>query len=163
MERRGLVAREDCTTDRRGAFVVLTAAGREAIEKAAPEHGGTVRQLVFDGLSKEQFTTLESFVSRVLSRLDCGGGGSPARRADTEDVLIVSAQVPTALACVDHMKSVIPGLRWTTAHVLVSEGRLDTPHTALTGDTGREFRISTRPAPEGPADSCNTCRCGWRG
>src|SRR5215213_4044551 len=87
----------------------------------------------------------------------CGGGGSPARRADTEDVLIVSAQVPTALACVDHMKSVIPGLRWTTAHVLVSEGRLDTPHTALTGDTGRELRIATRPAPEGPADSCNTC------
>jgi DNA-binding MarR family transcriptional regulator len=70
MERRGLVAREECTTDRRGAFVVLTAAGRDAIEKAAPEHVDTVRQLVFDGLSKEQVTTLESFVSRVLSRLD---------------------------------------------------------------------------------------------
>jgi DNA-binding MarR family transcriptional regulator len=77
MERRGLVAREDCTTDRRGAFVVLTAAGREAIEKAAPEHVGTVRQLVFDGLSKEQFTTLESFVSRVLSRLDAGAAAAP--------------------------------------------------------------------------------------
>jgi DNA-binding MarR family transcriptional regulator len=70
MERRGLVAREDCTTDRRGAFVVLTAAGRDAIEKAAPEHVATVRQLVFDGLSGEQVTNLQSFVSRVLSRLD---------------------------------------------------------------------------------------------
>src|ERR1700712_3612907 len=49
MERRGEGAREDCTTDRRGAFVVLTAAGRDAIEKAAPEHVATVRQLVFDG------------------------------------------------------------------------------------------------------------------
>src|SRR3954468_24788624 len=29
MQRRGLVAREECTTDRRGAFVVLTGAGRE--------------------------------------------------------------------------------------------------------------------------------------
>ena len=71
------MAREDCTTDRRGAFVVLTAAGREAIEKAAPEHVGAVRQLVFDGLSKEQFTTLESFVSRVLSRLDAGAEAAP--------------------------------------------------------------------------------------
>jgi DNA-binding MarR family transcriptional regulator len=72
MERRGLVAREECTTDRRGAFVVLTAAGRNAIEKAAPAHVGTVRQLVFDGLSKEQVATLESFTSRVLARLDAG-------------------------------------------------------------------------------------------
>jgi hypothetical protein len=38
---------------------------------------GTVRQLVFDGLSKEQFTTLESFVSRVLSRLDAGAEAAP--------------------------------------------------------------------------------------
>jgi DNA-binding MarR family transcriptional regulator len=70
MQRRGLVAREECTTDRRGAFVVLTPAGREAIEKAAPAHVATVRQLVFDGLSKEQVATLESTVNEVLSRLD---------------------------------------------------------------------------------------------
>src|SRR4051795_8337282 len=63
MQRRGLVAREECTTDRRGAFVVLTGAGRDAIEKAAPAHVATVRQLIFDGLSKEQVATLESFVS----------------------------------------------------------------------------------------------------
>jgi DNA-binding MarR family transcriptional regulator len=69
MQRRGLVAREECTTDRRGAFVVLTDAGRDAIEKAAPGHVTLVRQLVFDGLSTEQVATLESFVRRVLSRL----------------------------------------------------------------------------------------------
>jgi DNA-binding MarR family transcriptional regulator len=69
MERRGLVAREECTTDRRGAFVVLTPAGRDAIEKAAPEHAGTVRSLVFDGLSEEQVAVLETLVRRVLSRL----------------------------------------------------------------------------------------------
>jgi DNA-binding MarR family transcriptional regulator len=51
---------------------VLTPAGREAIEKAAPAHVATVRQLVFDGLSKEQVATLESFTSRVLARLDAG-------------------------------------------------------------------------------------------
>ncbi|MEY2402736.1 MAG: hypothetical protein QOD38_287, partial [Acidimicrobiaceae bacterium] len=35
---RGLVARESCESDNRGAFVVLTAAGRRAIETAAPVH-----------------------------------------------------------------------------------------------------------------------------
>jgi DNA-binding MarR family transcriptional regulator len=72
MERRGLVAREECTTDRRGAFVVLTSAGRAAIEKAAPAHVATVRQLVFDGLSAEQLVNLESTVNQVLSRLGAG-------------------------------------------------------------------------------------------
>src|SRR3954467_9195649 len=69
MQRRSLVTREECTTDKRGAFVVLTDAGRDAIEKAAPGHVALVRQLVFDGLSAEQVVTLESFVTRVLSRL----------------------------------------------------------------------------------------------
>jgi DNA-binding MarR family transcriptional regulator len=69
MQRRGLVAREECTTDKRGAFVVVTVAGREAIEKAAPTHVALVRHLVFDGLSGEQVAMLESFVSRVLARL----------------------------------------------------------------------------------------------
>jgi DNA-binding MarR family transcriptional regulator len=74
MQRRGLVAREECTSDKRGAFVVLTDAGRDAIEKAAPGHVDTVRRLVFDELSKTQVATLESVVSRVLSRLDVGEG-----------------------------------------------------------------------------------------
>jgi DNA-binding MarR family transcriptional regulator len=79
MQRRGLVAREECTTDKRGAFVVLTAAGRDAIEKAAPGHVDLVRRLVFDGLSKEQVAMLESFVTQVLSRLE------PVKRADPDD------------------------------------------------------------------------------
>lgn len=75
MQRRGLVAREECATDRRGAFVVLTGAGRDAIETAAPEHVALVRALVFDGLSPEQVAALESFVRRVLSRLDAPDPG----------------------------------------------------------------------------------------
>jgi DNA-binding MarR family transcriptional regulator len=69
MQRRGLVAREECTTDKRGAFVVVTAAGRDAIEKAAPGHVAIVRRLVFDGLSDEQVAMLDAFVTRILSRL----------------------------------------------------------------------------------------------
>jgi DNA-binding MarR family transcriptional regulator len=78
MQRRGLVAREECTTDKRGAFVVLTDAGRDAIEKAAPGHVDTVRRLVFDGMSKEQVAMLEFFVAGVLSRLDPAEGAAAA-------------------------------------------------------------------------------------
>src|SRR3954453_12322360 len=77
MQRRGLVAREECTTDKRGAFVVLTDAGRNAIEKAAPGHVDTVRRLVFTGLSEEQVAMLDSFVAGVLSRLDPAEGTAP--------------------------------------------------------------------------------------
>ena len=69
MQRRGLVAREECATDARGAFVVLTEAGRAAIERAAPAHVETVRQLVFDGLSPGQLAALTAVTTGVLERL----------------------------------------------------------------------------------------------
>jgi DNA-binding MarR family transcriptional regulator len=69
MQRRGLVARQECPTDARGAFAVLTEAGRAAIERAAPAHVETVRQLVFDGLSRDQLAALTEVTSCVLERL----------------------------------------------------------------------------------------------
>src|SRR5664279_5800754 len=41
---RGLVRREECADDGRGAYVVLTDHGRQAIEEAAPAHVATVRR-----------------------------------------------------------------------------------------------------------------------
>jgi DNA-binding MarR family transcriptional regulator len=69
MQRRGLVAREGCASDARGAFAVLVEAGRAAIERAAPAHVETVRQLVFDGLTHDQLTALTGITTRVLDRL----------------------------------------------------------------------------------------------
>jgi DNA-binding MarR family transcriptional regulator len=69
MQRRGLVARDCCATDARGAFAVLTAAGRAAIERAAPAHAEQVRQLVFDGLSPGQVAALTEITTGVLDRL----------------------------------------------------------------------------------------------
>ena len=69
MQRRGLITREDCATDARGAFAVLTTAGRAAIEQAAPAHVEQVRQLVFDELSHEQVSALTEITTRVLDRL----------------------------------------------------------------------------------------------
>lgn len=69
MAKRGLITREHCESDRRGAYVVLTDAGRTAIEQAAPGHVDSVRQLVFEGLSATQVKTLRGVTGTVLERL----------------------------------------------------------------------------------------------
>lgn len=69
MQRRGLVRREGCTEDGRGAFVVLTDDGRRAIEAAAPGHVEAVRRLFLDGLTPEQITLLGRLSTQVLARL----------------------------------------------------------------------------------------------
>jgi DNA-binding MarR family transcriptional regulator len=74
MQRRGLIAREDCASDARGALAVLTEAGRATIERAAPAHVETVRQLVFDGLTHDQLTALTEITTRVLDRLAATAG-----------------------------------------------------------------------------------------
>jgi DNA-binding MarR family transcriptional regulator len=70
MQRRGLVTRQECPEDARGAFIVLTEEGRRAIERAAPCHVETVRELFFDQLTAEQVETLGAIASQVLARLD---------------------------------------------------------------------------------------------
>jgi DNA-binding MarR family transcriptional regulator len=70
MQRRALVTREECATDRRGAFILLTATGRRAIEQAAPAHVETVRRLVFDELPAENVTALQALSAHVLARLN---------------------------------------------------------------------------------------------
>ncbi|WAL63260.1 MarR family transcriptional regulator [Amycolatopsis cynarae] len=69
MEKRGLVAREECEEDARGAMVRLTGQGRAAIEAAAPEHVETVRRYFFDLLSEPERRTLAVIYERLLERL----------------------------------------------------------------------------------------------
>jgi DNA-binding MarR family transcriptional regulator len=69
MQRRGLIARQDCASDARGAFAVITAAGRAVIERAAPAHVETVRRLVFDELTPDQLAALTDLTDGVLDRL----------------------------------------------------------------------------------------------
>ncbi len=70
MQHRGLIRREGCTDDGRGAFIVLTDHGRRAIEAAAPGHVDAVRRLFLDGLTPEQITLLGQLSTQVLARLD---------------------------------------------------------------------------------------------
>jgi DNA-binding MarR family transcriptional regulator len=69
MQRRGLVEREECETDRRGATFRLAPAGRAAIVRAAPSHVEAVRRLVFDALSPEQVTQLAGLTGGLLTHL----------------------------------------------------------------------------------------------
>lgn len=68
MEARGLVARAGCPTDRRGAFIDITATGRQAIEAAAPLHVAEVRRSFFDALAPDQVDALSEIADSILAR-----------------------------------------------------------------------------------------------
>ena len=70
MERRGLVRREECDVDARGAFVALTPEGLRAITEAAPDHVANVRRHFFDHLSVEQVEALASIADAVVPALE---------------------------------------------------------------------------------------------
>ncbi|MGK5534145.1 MarR family winged helix-turn-helix transcriptional regulator [Streptomyces sp. URMC 129] len=70
MAKRGLVAREECPEDGRGAVVVVTPAGRDAITAAAPDHVEAVRQLFIAPLTPEDLRTLARISKRILERLE---------------------------------------------------------------------------------------------
>lgn len=74
MQQRGLVERSNCSEDRRGAFIVLTDQGREAVEAAAPAHVESVRRYLFDALTAEQVDSLHAIASATVDRLEQAGG-----------------------------------------------------------------------------------------
>jgi len=69
MEDRALVRRASCPTDSRGAYVVLTAEGRRAIEAAAPQHVEHVRRWFVDALTPDQLDALADISDAILARL----------------------------------------------------------------------------------------------
>jgi DNA-binding MarR family transcriptional regulator len=79
MERRGLVAREECAEDARGLMVRLTRAGRKAIDEAAPAHAENVQRHFFDPLSPGEVKTLGSVFDRLLEHLRRDEQPPPAR------------------------------------------------------------------------------------
>ncbi len=85
MQRRGLVMREDCGTDRRGAFVVLTPEGRAALESAAAPHVDAVRAAVFDRLTTEQVDRLGELCDEILAGLDAGAACAGTADCPTDD------------------------------------------------------------------------------
>jgi DNA-binding MarR family transcriptional regulator len=67
---RGLVRKFSCPSDRRGAFIEVTAKGREKLADAAPSHVEAVRRLFLDRLGPPQLAQLSDICGRVLVALD---------------------------------------------------------------------------------------------
>jgi DNA-binding MarR family transcriptional regulator len=62
----GLVERMECTSDARGAFAVLTAAGRARLEEARETHRGGVRERFLDRLTEAQQRQLAGAWRKIL-------------------------------------------------------------------------------------------------
>ncbi len=70
MLQRRLVEREHCSSDGRGVCIVLTQAGREVLERAAPAHVAAVRKLFLSALEPGQVRAMVAITSQVLARMD---------------------------------------------------------------------------------------------
>ena len=70
MADRGLVAKEKCESDRRGAYVVVTTGGRKDIQAAAPGHVAAVRRLFVDRLTSRQLDAIADAAETVLAAFD---------------------------------------------------------------------------------------------
>jgi DNA-binding MarR family transcriptional regulator len=70
MVERGLVKKQECSSDRRGFYVAVTARGRREIEAAAPGHVAAVRRLFVDPLTPEQLDAIGDIAEIVLGVID---------------------------------------------------------------------------------------------
>jgi DNA-binding MarR family transcriptional regulator len=70
MADRGLVKKEKCSDDRRGAHVLVTKRGRSEIAAAAPGHVATVRRLFVDRLTPSQLDAVADVAEIVLAAFD---------------------------------------------------------------------------------------------
>ncbi|MEU6811868.1 MarR family transcriptional regulator [Streptomyces sp. NPDC046831] len=76
LERNGWVRREDCPSDKRGQFAVLTEEGREVLRRTAPGHVAAVRQALFERLSPEQQKSLGEIMQIVAEGLQPNEAGA---------------------------------------------------------------------------------------
>ena len=69
LEERGWIRRQVCEEDARGQLAVLTDEGFAALEAAAPIHVESVREHLFDQLSKQQVAALRDIGETLLRHL----------------------------------------------------------------------------------------------
>ena len=76
LEKNGWVRREDCPSDKRGQFAVLTDQGLEVLRQAAPGHVAIVRNAVFDRLTPEQQKSLGEIMQIIAEGLQPNEAGA---------------------------------------------------------------------------------------
>ncbi|MCA0455298.1 MAG: MarR family transcriptional regulator [Chloroflexi bacterium] len=70
MEARGLVMREDCVEDNRGAVIRATELGRKLAAEARVYYEEDLREYVIDVLSPDQLDALGDIAETILSRFE---------------------------------------------------------------------------------------------
>ncbi len=69
MENAGLVRRENCESDRRGLYAVLTEQGWETMRQVAPHHVASVRKHFIDLLTNEDLKALYGSLAPIAKHL----------------------------------------------------------------------------------------------
>ncbi|GAA3310243.1 MarR family winged helix-turn-helix transcriptional regulator [Arthrobacter ramosus] len=69
MERRGLIRRDECATDSRGAEVSLTDDGAEAFRRASAPHMKAIKKHFVDALTPGQFESLADILQSLQAHL----------------------------------------------------------------------------------------------
>jgi DNA-binding MarR family transcriptional regulator len=69
MERRGLIRRDECETDSRGAVVSLTRAGAQSFRRATPPHLKAVKAHFADALTPQQVDALAEILDALQGHL----------------------------------------------------------------------------------------------
>jgi DNA-binding MarR family transcriptional regulator len=70
MERRGLLRRDECPGDNRGALVVLTDDGASALRRASGPHLRSIKHYFADALNTDQVENLGDVLSSIRAHLD---------------------------------------------------------------------------------------------
>ena len=86
LEDNGWVRRDNCVTDKRGAFAILTEEGFAALDSAARGHVGAVREALFDALTPEQVAALGEISAAIRDKLTprCTAALAEAEETDAE-------------------------------------------------------------------------------
>jgi DNA-binding MarR family transcriptional regulator len=69
MQRRGLISRDECATDSRGAEVSLTQAGAGMFQRATAPHMRAIKKHFADALTPEQFEALADILQALQHHL----------------------------------------------------------------------------------------------
>lgn len=72
MERRGLISREECVEDNRGAHVVLSGQGAKAFRDGSIPHLQAVQDLFVEALTSEQLAQLARVTASLRQQLQKG-------------------------------------------------------------------------------------------
>jgi DNA-binding MarR family transcriptional regulator len=83
LEAAGFISRKPDPNDRRGSIIELTEAGDKLIEAAVYVQGRKEKRM-FEDLSEEECSQLDSLLKKLLSSLESMYGPPPKKRAETD-------------------------------------------------------------------------------